>query len=140
MNLERALRISDRLGGHLVTGHIDSTGVIVKRSKMGKSVRFSLSLDPQWSVYVVEKGSIALDGVSLTVNRVEKQFFEVNIIPHTLAHTTLNEWKEGDRINIETDLIGKYIQKMLTAYVSQGADKSKEGITLEKLSKLGFLK
>lgn len=114
INLERALRLSDRLGGHLVSGHVDTQGQVEQRSNAGDFTLFTFSLDPGLTRYVIEKGSIAINGVSLTVNSCERDRFSVSIIPHTLAVTTLGALRQGDRVNIEVDMIGKYVEKLLT--------------------------
>jgi riboflavin synthase len=115
VNLERALRLSDRLGGHLVSGHVDAQGQVKQRRAAGDFTLFSFSLDPRLTRYVVEKGSITINGVSLTVNSCERDTFSVSIIPHTLAVTTLGMLREGDQVNIEVDIIGKYVEKLLSA-------------------------
>ncbi len=132
VNLERALRLGDRLGGHLVTGHVDTIGTVVNRQEKGVHTVFSFRLSSEWMRYVVEKGSIAVDGVSLTVNRCFKDGLEVNIIPHTAAVTTLGELKIGDKVNIETDLIGKYVAKFVSVW------EEKQGITEDFLKAHGF--
>lgn len=113
MNLERALRFGDRLGGHLVTGHVDCVGRLEALRPLGASTVLELSLPAEHLALVVEKGSVAIDGISLTVNQVTAAGFRVNIIPHTLAATTLSLVKVGDSVNIETDLIGKYIARLI---------------------------
>lgn len=112
-NLERALRLSDRLGGHLVSGHIDGLSMIKEKRPAGDSLVFHFGLEPRWSGYVIEKGSVAVDGVSLTVNQVWIDSFSVNVIPHTAQMTTLDFKKAGDYVNLETDLIGKYVARLL---------------------------
>lgn len=114
VNLERALRLSDRLGGHLVSGHVDAQGQVEQRRNAGDFTLFTFSLDPGLTRYVIEKGSIAINGVSLTVNSCERDRFSVSIIPHTLAVTTLGALRQGDWVNIEVDMIGKYVEKLLT--------------------------
>jgi len=114
VNLERALRLGDRLGGHLVTGHIDGSGVIRKLEKRGESLYIEIKAEKKELRYIVEKGSVAIDGVSLTVNSVGNDSFTLNIIPHTLGLTTLGDLRQGRRVNIETDIIGKYIEKSLS--------------------------
>lgn len=114
VNLERALRLADRLGGHLVSGHVDTQATVRERRTVGDFTVFTFSLDPMLTKYVIEKGSIAIDGVSLTVNSCERETFSVSIIPHTLAITTLGRLRQGDQVNIEVDMIGKYVEKMLT--------------------------
>lgn len=113
VNLERAMRLSDRLGGHIVSGHIDGTARLKEVRKEGESVRLSFSLDKELLRYVINKGSIAIDGISLTVNEVGDGSFSVNIIPHTAQNTTILDRKAGDEVNIEVDIIGKYVERLL---------------------------
>lgn len=115
VNLERPLRLQDRLGGHLVTGHIDGVGAAREIKQKGKFVFFSIQVPAQLYAMLVPKGSVAVDGISLTVNECEKQFFSVVIIPHTLKHTNLLGRRVGDKINIETDIIGKYVQRLIAS-------------------------
>jgi len=138
VNLERALRLSDRLGGHLVSGHVDATAEILKRKPEGDFTLFSFGVPKGLGKYIVEKGSITLNGISLTVNYCDEKIFNVAIIPHTLAVTTLGLAKPGDLVNVEVDLIGKYVEKLLFAYRHDrgvGSDISKEF-----LAKHGFFK
>ena len=114
VNLERALRLADRLGGHLVSGHVDLRGRVEERRTVGDFTLFTFSLDSELARYVIEKGSITIDGVSLTVNSCTGNRFSVSIIPHTLAVTTLGQLQQGDRVNIEVDIIGKYVEKLLS--------------------------
>ncbi|MFI5354833.1 MAG: riboflavin synthase, partial [Desulfobaccales bacterium] len=113
VNLERSLRLGDRLGGHLVTGHVDAAGALRQRRAGPAYVQLHFELPEALSRFVIEKGSIAVDGVSLTVNAVQGNNFTVNIIPHTAQATTLAALQVGDRVNLETDLIGKYVARML---------------------------
>ena len=113
VNLERALRLSDRLGGHIVTGHIDGTARLKARRDEGESVKLTFSLGNELLRYVINKGSIAIDGISLTVNEVGDGFFTVNIIPHTAINTTTLDKIAGDEVNIEVDIIGKYVERLL---------------------------
>ena len=113
VNLEKALQMKDLLNGHIVLGHVDGLGRIQERAVKSQSVIFGVEVGEGLSRYVVEKGSIAVDGISLTVNRCEKNRFYVNIIPHTARATTLSIRKEGDLVNIETDILGKYVEKFL---------------------------
>jgi riboflavin synthase len=115
VNLEPALRAGDALGGHLVSGHIDGVAEVRARMDEARSQRFRLRVPQPLARYVARKGSVALDGVSLTVNTVEQQEFEVNLIPHTLAMTTLAGLAVGDRVNIEVDLIARYTERLLAA-------------------------
>lgn len=132
VNLERALRLSDRLGGHIVTGHIDGTARLKEKRNEGESVRLSFSLDKELLRYVISKGSIAIDGISLTVNEVEVDGFSVNIIPHTAQNTTILGKKAGDEVNIEVDVIGKYVERLLGKGKESRIDRS-------FLSEHGFL-
>ena len=113
VNLEKALRLSDRLGGHLVSGHVDGVGEVVAFDDLGESSKLSVSVPPSLAKYIAVKGSITLNGVSLTVNEVMGTVFTANLIPHTLAVTTLSELKAGSKINLEIDLIARYVERML---------------------------
>jgi riboflavin synthase len=115
VNLERALRLADRLGGHLVSGHVDGVGEVVAFNDIGESWRLVVRAPQQLAKYIAVKGSITINGVSLTVNQVAGAEFEVNLIPHTLDVTTLNELKVGTKVNLEIDLIARYVERMLTA-------------------------
>ena len=115
VNLEKALRLSDRLGGHLVSGHVDGVGEVVAFDDLGESSKLSVSVPPSLAKYIAVKGSITLNGVSLTVNEVMGTVFTVNLIPHTLAVTTLSELKAGSKINLEIDLIARYVERMLAS-------------------------
>ena len=113
VNLERALKLGDRLGGHWVTGHVDGTGEVVQRRDLGANL--VLVVRTTLGRYIVEKGSIALAGVSLTVNAVDAETFSVAIIPHTRDHTTLGELAVGDRVNLETDILAKHVEKLVSS-------------------------
>jgi len=113
VNLERALRVGDRLGGHWVTGHIDGTGELVVRTDLGANLVLGFRAAPALLRYIVEKGSIAAAGVSLTVNAVDGAGFSVAIIPHTRDHTTLGQLALGDRINLEVDILAKHVEKLV---------------------------
>lgn len=130
VNLERSLRLGGRLGGHIVTGHIDGVGRVERIERSGESLVFTFSLPPALSRYVVQKGSIAVDGVSLTVNTVHGDTFTVNIIPYTQQATIFPFYKVGDGINIECDIIAKYIEKLL------GEDTGRDDRLRELLEKL----
>ena len=112
INLERALRAGDELGGHIVSGHVDAVAEIVERRREGDSERFAFRVPDEFARAVAPKGSVALDGVSLTVNEVQGSRFGVNIIPHTLAHTTFGAAKIGDRINFEIDMLARYVARL----------------------------
>ena len=134
VNLERAVRLGDRLGGHLVTGHVDGVGVVREVRPGPAHIRMQFELPASLSRFVIEKGSIAVDGVSLTVNTCQGTTFTVNVIPHTARETTLASLKVGDRVNLETDIIGKYVARLLGKDGPQG-----EGVTSELLARHGFL-
>jgi riboflavin synthase len=113
VNLERALRLGDELGGHLVSGHVDGVARLVDRRPEGDSIRFTIEAPPELMRCIAPKGSVALDGVSLTVNEIEGSRFGVNIIPYTLAHTGLGEAQPGRRMNLEIDTIARYVARLL---------------------------
>ena len=138
VNLERALRLADRLGGHLVSGHVDLRGRVEERRTVGGFTLFTFSLDSGLAKYVIEKGSITIDGVSLTVNSCNGNRFSVSIIPHTLAVTTLGKLQQGDRVNLEMDIIGKYVEKLLSEQSVETGSGSR--INPAFLAEHGFLK
>ncbi|MFH1630287.1 MAG: riboflavin synthase [Pseudomonadota bacterium] len=138
VNLERALRLSDRLGGHLVLGHVDGIGKVLKKEQRDQSWRIRIGVEKALSRYIIEKGSIAVDGISLTINACENDFFEVNIISQTGTVTTLLKKNIGDPVNIETDMIGKYVEKLFSKGRSDREEKKSSGIDLETLIKHGF--
>jgi riboflavin synthase len=113
INLERALRAGDELGGHIVAGHVDGVGRIVDMQPDGDSRRLTIEAPAELARYIAPKGSIALDGISLTVNEVEKSRFGINIVPHTLTHTTLGAKKPGDRVNLEADVFARYVVRAM---------------------------
>lgn len=135
VNLERALQLSSRLGGHIVTGHIDGTGVISERQTEREFLRVKVRVPKSISRYVIQKGSIAVDGISLTVNECSEDEIHMTLIPYTLEKTTLTDKKVGDRVNIEADIIGKYVEKMLT-----GGSARPVKIDLSFLREHGFIK
>ena len=121
VNLEKSLRVGGFVGGHFVLGHVDGTARILSRTQKSGSLILAVEMDEKLARYIVEKGSVAIDGVSLTVNKLEKGRFYVNMIPHTAAVTALEARKEGDWVNIETDVLGKYVEKLLQT--PRGIDK-----------------
>jgi riboflavin synthase len=135
VNLERALKVSDRLGGHLVAGHVDGIGKILQKERRHQSWFFRIGIDRSLSRYTIEKGSIAVDGISLTINHCGDRFFEVNIIPHTASETTLQRKKVGDLVNIETDMLAKYVEKFVKI---QDQKENKTTIDMDTLRKHGF--
>ena len=135
VNLERAMAADGRFGGHMVSGHIDGTGEIAKISPEGTAVWYTIEAPESILDGIVEKGSIAIDGISLTVAAVTEHDFSVSIIPHTGANTTLSLKKQGDIVNLENDVVGKYVQKFL----SKKKQKTESNITEDFLDKYGFL-
>lgn len=135
VNLERAMAADGRFGGHIVAGHIDGTGRVAEVQKDDNAIWYTIQAAPQVLRYIVEKGSIAVDGISLTVARVEDDQFAISAIPHTVAQTVLRDRKEGDLVNLETDIIGKYVEKLLKPAPEARAS---GGITLDFLARNGF--
>jgi len=123
VNLEKALRLQDRLGGHLVSGHVDGIGVVRAITPEARSWRYQIEAPVALARYIAAKGSITLDGISLTVNRVDGVLFDVNIVPHTREETTMQFLQVGDRVNLEVDLIARYLERLLTGPMeeSQGS-------------------
>lgn len=113
VNLEKSLRLADRIDGHLVAGHVDGVGTVTAFEDLGGSVRLEIEAPGEIARYIAKKGSIAIDGVSLTVNRVDGARFEINVIPHTRAGTTLGRLKAGERVNLEVDMLARYVERML---------------------------
>jgi riboflavin synthase len=136
VNLERALRVGDRLGGHIVTGHIDVVGTVLGVKKSQNAVVVEIEVPTEYSRYIIAKGSVAIDGISLTINDVKSNQFSVSIIPHTLKETTLTECKSGVQVNIETDILGKYVERLLG--VEKGSGQSSK-LTSDFLAKHGFM-
>lgn len=136
VNLERALQLSDRLGGHIVSGHVDCVGTLVNLEKQGDFTILNFSVPPENDRYIIEKGSITVDGISLTVNQCAKGRFSVSIIPHTLQVTTLGQLKPGSKVNIEVDIIGKYVEKLLAE--KDGSGHSEVVINRGYLAEKGF--
>ena len=114
VNLERALRVSDRFGGHIVQGHVETLGVILDKNQQEDNTVISVGLDPEWMRFCIPKGSIALDGISLTIAKIEQNIIRISLIPHTLENTTLGLKSKSDTLNIETDIIGKYVDRLLS--------------------------
>ncbi len=135
VNLERALSFGARLGGHLVSGHVDAQAVLESITPAGSSLRLRVRFPEEFFPQVIVKGSVALDGVSLTVNHCGSDFLEVNVIPDTSGTTTIGAWRPGRKLNFETDLIGKYVQRMLAAW---SAHKDDSRLTMDFLRDNGF--
>lgn len=139
VNLERPLKLGDRLGGHIVSGHIDGVGSIVSREKYDIAILFTISAPPEVMRYIIKKGSVAIDGVSLTVVDFSENKFQVSLIPHTASMTTFGFKKAGDKVNLEGDLVGKYIERMLNVRSSGRPGCEDKKITVEFLADNGFL-
>ncbi len=133
VNLERAMRLSDRLGGHIVTGHVDAVGTLVERRGEREFVHLKIQVPKSVSKYLVPKGSIAVDGISLTVNVCDGDEIQMTVIPYTLEKTTLINKRVGDRVNLEADVLGKYVEKLM-----EGRESGK--VTLSLLREHGFIK
>ena len=114
VNLERALKVDGRFGGHIIQGHVETLGVILDKQTEKDNIILSVGLDPEWMRFCIPKGSIALDGISLTISRIEANIIEVSLIPHTLKNTTLGLKNKSDTLNVETDIIGKYVDRLLS--------------------------
>lgn len=143
VNLERALTLNGRLGGHIVSGHIDGVGIIKNISKNIDDIELTIEVPANLMKYIIEKGSIAVDGISLTIAEVNKNSFSVAIIPHTLKETILYYKKAGDKVNIENDIIGKYVEKLLSfnninSENNYNKENKKSNINMEFLIKNGF--
>ena len=132
LNLERALKLSDRLSGHIVSGHVDLTTKFIKKEKLGEFYNMEFAVLPEFRKYIVKKGSITINGISLTIADIKSESFTVAVIPHTFENTNLKELKNNDIVNIETDILAKYIENFV-------AGKEKKEITMNFLEENGFL-
>lgn len=137
VNLEKALTLTTPLGGHLVSGHVNGIGKVLERHEDARSTRFRIEAPTGLARYIADKGSIGVDGVSLTVTGVSGQVFELNIIPHTLQETIMKEYGPGTRVNLEVDLIARYLERLILG--DKAADPAAQGITAEFLAEHGFL-
>jgi len=135
VNLELALLPTTRLGGHLVSGHVDGLGTVTERRDEGRSWRFTIEAPPSLARYIAEKGSMTINGISLTVNTVDGSSFDVNIVPHTLMATTLGSTHKGDKVNLEVDLIARYLERLL---LGNRASETGSGVTMQLLNDSGF--
>lgn len=138
VNLERAMSISSRFGGHIVTGHVDTVGIIQEFKREENAVWVSISAEEEFLKNIIYKGSITIDGISLTVAYIDNKIFKVSIIPHTKSKTTILEKKVGNIVNLESDVIGKYIKHFLGTDIKESNNNSKNNIDLEFLIKNGF--
>jgi riboflavin synthase len=131
VNLEPSLSLGDRLGGHLVSGHVDCLGTVVRLDKDARSIRISIEVPPEYARYVAKKGSVCIDGVSLTINAVSANRFDLNIIPHTAETTIIGGYETGTNVNVEVDMLARYVERLLA--------KDDDGITLEFLKANGYV-
>ena len=139
VNLEKALTMSTRLGGHLVSGHVDGLGEVVAKSEDARSIRFTVKAPDELAKYIAHKGSITVDGTSLTVNAVKGAEFELNIVPHTAQETIMSEYEVGRKVNLEVDLVARYLERLLLG--DKAADAYAEGgLNMQKLIEAGFVK
>jgi riboflavin synthase len=138
LNLERAMRLSDRIDGHLVTGHIDGTGVIRQTKMTDNAFIVTIDIPEPLLRYMIKKGSVAIDGISLTINMCHPESIELTVIPHTARFTTIGLKKRGDLVNIETDMIGKYVERFITT-ASDSEGQKRADIDMNFLAKTGFI-
>ena len=138
VNLEKALTLATPLGGHLVSGHVDGMGRVLDRREDARSIQFKVEAPSELARYIAHKGSIAVDGISLTVNEVRGQVFDLNIVPHTLVETIMSDYGAGTGVNLEVDLLARYLERLLLG--DKAADPNAQGITAEFLAEHGFLK
>ena len=131
---KRIARLEDRLGGHLVSGHVDGLGEVISIKVESRSIRLTIRAPEDLKYYIAMKGSITIDGTSLTVNKIDDADFEINIVPHTQEQTIIKNYKPGTKVNLEVDLIARYLERLL----SKTDDGKGSGITLEALAKAGF--
>jgi riboflavin synthase len=136
VNLEKALTLQTRLGGHLVSGHVDGLGEVIERRDDARSVRFRIRSPRELARYIAHKGSITVDGTSLTVNAVDGDIFDLNIVPHTLQETIMDEYQPGRRVNLEVDLVARYLERLLLG--DAAAEPGSGGVDLQMLAKAGF--
>ncbi len=134
VNLEKALLPTTRLGGHLVSGHVDGLGEVLTIKEASRSIQLTISAPEELKHYIAMKGSICIDGTSLTVNKITDKYFEINIVPHTQQRTIIKSYQPGTKVNLEVDLIARYLERLLM----KSDDKNSAGITFETLAKAGF--
>ena len=141
VNLEKAMQPTTRFGGHIVTGHVDGVGMIVSRRDDARSIRFEVEMPKSLQRYIAGKGSITVDGVSLTVNSLNGATFSLNVVPHTAAQTIIADYQPGQKVHLEVDIIARYLERLLTAQSApaDAADDNHSGISMETLAQAGFL-
>ena len=137
VNLEKAMLPTTRFGGHIVSGHVVAVGEIIERHQIGRAVEFWIQLPQNLAKYVVEKGSITVDGISLTVNDLRKNAFKLTIVPHTAAETTMDNFSVGQKVNLEVDVIARYLERLV---IGQKEEQPESSVTMDLLAKSGFLK
>ncbi len=135
VNLEKAMLPTTRFGGHIVSGHVDGVGEIIERQPVGRAVEYWVAMPPELSKYVAEKGSITVDGISLTVNDLRKNAFKLTIVPHTSAQTTMNDFQVGRKVNLEVDVMARYLERLISA---KEEAEPESRLTMEFLQKHGF--
>ncbi|MCE7555594.1 riboflavin synthase [Aliivibrio fischeri] len=136
VNLEKAMLPTTRFGGHIVSGHVDAVGEIIERHQTGRAIEFWIQLPQPLAKYVVEKGSITVDGISLTVNDIRKNAFKLTIVPHTAAETTMDNFSVGQKVNLEVDVIARYLERLV---IGQKEEQPESSVTMDLLAKSGFL-
>lgn len=138
VNLEKALTPTTRLGGHIVSGHVDGIGEVIEIRQDGRSVRYRVKAPDELAKYMAEKGSITVDGISLTINAIDGAVFDLNIVPHTVGETTIGNWKAGSRMNLEVDVLARYLERLLLG--NKAAESKATGISMAFLAEHGFLR
>ncbi|WP_394166764.1 riboflavin synthase [Photobacterium piscicola] len=136
VNLEKAMVATTRFGGHMVSGHVDAVAEVIERQHIGRAIEFWIKVPPQFAKYISEKGSVAVDGISLTVNAVRGDEFKLTIVPHTAAETTMADFKVGRKINLEVDVIARYLERLMLG--DKAAEKQSQ-VTMDLLARTGFL-
>lgn len=139
VNLEKALPVNGRLGGHIVSGHVDGVGRVLARERQGRAERFVIAAESDIMRYIASKGSIAVDGVSLTVNDVWENRFELMLIPHTLQKTVIPQYKIGRRVHLEVDIMARYAERLLQANRADAGNQGQQGVDLDTLARHGFI-
>lgn len=142
VNLEKAMLLTTRLGGHMVSGHVDGVGTVVEKNALGKACEYWLEAPSQLAKYIAEKGSVTIDGISLTVNAVADNRFKITIVPHTVGETTIGQFTIGTQVNLEVDIIARYVERLITGADGQAVDEQQQspGVTMALLASSGFIK
>lgn len=140
VNLEKAMLLTTRLGGHMVSGHVDGVGTVVDKTSVGNAVEYWVSSGADISKYIAEKGSVTVDGISLTVNEVKGNQFKLTIVPHTSGETTISQFGVGTKVNLEVDVIARYVERLMSAGQEQNSQSDPQGVTMALLASSGFIK